>query len=148
MTDNQIPSHIRFKINFYSVRGDMQTDDVWLNEYIKNNYPSFPPQYIQDIAHPVPIIDDIECKSITHNTASIHFSAKLRKRDKDKPISSDLLIKLESAQKKEEKEAEACTEALKFDKNKENYEFKLTHLDMNTDYQMYFNLYESHNNNE
>eukprot|EP01083_Nonionella_stella_P107324 310704_1 len=146
MTDNQIPSHIRFKINFYSVRGDMQTDDIWLNDYIKNHYPSFPPQYVQQIVPPPIIIDDIECKSITHNTASIHFCAKLR--NKDKQISSDLLIKLESVQKKEEKEAESYTEAIQIDKNKKHYVFKVTHLNNNTDYQMYFNLYESHNDNQ
>eukprot|EP01083_Nonionella_stella_P188595 695489_1 len=148
MTDNQIPSHIRFKINFYSVRGDMQTDDIWLNDYIKNHYPSFPPQYVQQIVpppHPIPIIDDIECKSITLNTACIHFSAQLRNKDKDRKTSSDLFIKLESV---EEKETHIDTKAIQFDKNKQKYEFEVMNLDENTDYTLSINLYESSNNSE
>eukprot|EP01083_Nonionella_stella_P079526 218276_1 len=95
--------------------------------------------------HPTPIIDDIECKSITESTANIHFSAKLRNKDKDRKISSDLFIRLGSV---EEKEAQPDAEAIKFDKNKEKYEFKVTHLDKNTDYAMHIKLFESCNDNE
>eukprot|EP01083_Nonionella_stella_P170362 579596_1 len=95
--------------------------------------------------HPAPIIDNIECKSITESTASIHFSAKLRNKDKDRKISSDLFIRLGSV---EEKEAQPDVEAIRFDKNKENYEFKMTHLDENTDYAMRINVFESCSDHE
>eukprot|EP01083_Nonionella_stella_P122150 367356_1 len=95
--------------------------------------------------HPTPIIDDIECKSITDTTANIHFSAKLRNEDKERKISSDLFIKLEAA---EEKEAQPDTEAIKFDKNQEKYEFKVKQLNKNSDYAMYIKLFASESNNE
>eukprot|EP01084_Bolivina_argentea_P105421 188770_1 len=95
--------------------------------------------------HPTPIIDDIECKSITDTTANIHFSAKLRNEDKERKILSDLFIKLEAA---EEKEAQPDTEAIKFDKNQEKYEFKVKQLNKNSDYAMYIKLFASESNNE
>eukprot|EP01084_Bolivina_argentea_P110627 197486_1 len=56
MNDNQIPSHIRFKINFYSIKGNIQTNDEWLNKYIKTNYLKLPPQYKQINIHvPIPV---------------------------------------------------------------------------------------------
>eukprot|EP01083_Nonionella_stella_P303155 1048267_1 len=95
--------------------------------------------------HPTPIIDDIECKAITDTTANIHFSAKLRNEDKERKILSDLFIKLEAA---EEKEAQPDTEAIKFDKNQEKYEFKVKQLNKNSDYAMYIKLFETESNNE
>jgi len=71
MNDNKIPSHIRFKMNFYSIRGNIQTDDEWLNDYIKSNYPNLPPQHNQTILTPIPIIDDIQCSPITKTECTV-----------------------------------------------------------------------------
>ena len=66
LEENAVPSHIRFKINYFSSRGCLQSDDDWLNAYISRNYPKSPPQYQS-------LLDRFQISDITHNSATVCF---------------------------------------------------------------------------
>ena len=66
--NNNISKHLRFKINFYSIQGLPNSDDIWINNYIQKNYKKILPQFNQSMdidiitAKSKAIYNDIESK--------------------------------------------------------------------------------------
>eukprot|EP01084_Bolivina_argentea_P089517 161524_1 len=81
--ENKIPSHIRFKLNFYAINGSIQTDDIWLNEYIRKQYKLQPPQFKQGI-FPMCFIKNVQAGS-----AEVHFLSINKNGSCDVEIMSD-----------------------------------------------------------
>eukprot|EP01083_Nonionella_stella_P194203 716350_1 len=99
--------------------------------------------------HPIPIINDIECKSIQNTEAKIHFTATMLDQDEHKSVESKLLMKLEICDEEDEKQQEmkpVVCPVLQFDSNKTEYEFHVRRLTENKHYTMEIALYQSHNN--
>eukprot|EP01084_Bolivina_argentea_P059447 108566_1 len=51
MSQYDIPSHIRFKLNFYAIKGQIQTEDQWLHNYVGDCYLNEPPQSTQQVVN-------------------------------------------------------------------------------------------------
>eukprot|EP01084_Bolivina_argentea_P033976 62845_1 len=47
--NNNISKHLRFKINFYSIKGLPNSDDSWINNYIHKHYKKLLPQFKQSM---------------------------------------------------------------------------------------------------
>eukprot|EP01083_Nonionella_stella_P232005 818828_1 len=99
--------------------------------------------YVLDCDHPVPLIQDIECKSITYTAATVHFDAVLDPKDENTKYLCELYMKLEFQNDDEldEKEKDVMElPMIKFDKNKKHYQLELDTLRRDTCYMMRINV--------
>eukprot|EP01083_Nonionella_stella_P287536 978778_1 len=100
--------------------------------------------------HPIPIIQNVECKSIRTTEATVHFDASLSEQDEQKKVHSTLFIKLECSNDDiDEKEKETISSNLfTFNKDKQHYEYKLKALKKDRQYMFNINLFEGTQDDE
>eukprot|EP01084_Bolivina_argentea_P155631 271204_1 len=98
--------------------------------------------------YPIPTVTDVKVDTITNDSAMIHVTAKLSKRDElvtkrsNKWISIAVQIENEDM---DEKERESKSLFIKYKKDKQNYSYKLDKLNENFKYTLGIKMYNNNN---
>eukprot|EP01084_Bolivina_argentea_P286167 490865_1 len=106
---------------------------------------SHKPEY----AHPIPVIKNIKCKSITDTKKTIYFDAILpNKRDKNLLYESNSLFMTLSTVNSEIDMKQIECSVIEFNENKQNYEMNVKSLTPNTEYMLHFSFTEKNTLNQ